>query len=315
MSFIQTVKFLIENSPFGFITHIDQLLRKIDLSLILENEAEYMKLIKQAEENEFRQIPFEDSYVLMTPYNKIGDNYLCQTKSEHIKYQLSPLNENLSNLEKVEINSPIRDKFLKAMEEYMNKYFPALSLPIIINDIKKAKPNTVGGPTMPIAKQETIVSGQDKENTSFYINFKDLGSNKFEVYIIISSHHLNYSNNQTAKWISYYKICSGNNPGECNVSGLVKIGNYFFDTGNNSHFNLEEELKEKVVKAENDEKIATEALKAIEDFENCIQEKLFDLFGNFNNEVMKYLRRNVAVSGGKMNWNINRPSFSTLKDD
>ena len=156
---------------------------------------------------------------------------------------------------------------------------------------------------MPVGKQEIIVSAQDKENTCFYIKFKDLGDKKFEADLIISSHHLNYQNNQTAKWLSNYKILAEGNGG-CKVNGKLKIGNYYFDNGNNSHFNLEEDMSEKNVKGENEDKMIEEAFKSIEEFENGIQEKLFDLFNDFNKEVMKYLRRNVAVSGGKMNWNI-----------
>ncbi|MCQ2817948.1 MAG: hypothetical protein MJ252_11845 [archaeon] len=312
--FIETVKFLISNSPCGFITHIDKTLRKLKPDLVLQNETEYSKILKEAEENEFRQIAYGESTVLVSPYNKKEDSYLFQTQSEHIKFKINPFNENLCNLEKIEINSPIRDKLVKAMEDYINKYYPSKSINNIINDLKKKNPSSTSGPSLSMGKQEMFITGQDKDQTAFYVNMNDLGGNNFDCFITISSHHLSYSNNQTAKWICFYNL-KKETEGEYKIKGWLKIGNYFFDSGNNSHFDVEEELQEKTFKAENEEKMCSECIKTIEDFENGIQEKLYDLFGDFNNTIMKPLRRNVAVIGGKMNWNISKPSFSSLKDD
>ena len=130
--FFEAIKFIVDNCPFGFLKEIDKHLHKINGDWIRQNEVEYTELLRTAEENVFRQIPYEKTYAIVSPFNKKGLDYYCQTPSEHIKFQATPLNENLSELQKVEKSNPIRDKLNKAIGDYVNKYYPSLILKDII---------------------------------------------------------------------------------------------------------------------------------------------------------------------------------------
>lgn len=319
-AFIEAVKFIIQNSPFGLLQQIDTWLRKINSALIDQNLEAYTNILKMKEEECFRQIPYGVSSAIISGYNKEGDNYVCQiktdkTKKEHIKFKMNPLSDNLPNIENIEINSSLRDKLSNAIEKYIDEYYPSNTLGKLISDLKKNN-NSSNSSTFSqlsnITRNEANLNDKlDSEKTAFYVSLSP--NKKFEAYIIISSHHILFSNNQTAKWISLYKINSDNNK-DYKISGWVKISNYYCENENNSHFNLEENLEEKTIQNSFEDIFCNKVVEIIKNFENDIEERLYDLFGNFNEDVMKALRRNVTVTGTKMDWNIDNPSFSSLKD-
>ena len=264
MSALDAAKFIIENTPVGMLNEINKNMKLIDEKLT--NTKEYNNIIKNYEENHFKQIPLENDKSLITEYNKDKEGFYYD-QSKKYKVQILPLSENFEKLERLTNEFILQALIDKEITEYQNKYYI-------------------------------------KGKTSHNVYYEELPNGNFQVNIEIASQVIKIQMNQTGEWLSHYLLTKTNKKGEYNLKGEIKIKTYYFED-NNCHFHLNEKVNENF-SAKNDKEISKKIIEIIEKKENDIQIQLNKTFENFSENVMKPLRRKISLTSTKMNWNINR---------
>ena len=192
-------------------------------------------------------------------------------QTKKYKFQILPLSENFEKLEKLTNENILQTLIEKEITNYQNKYYT-------------------------------------KDNTSHNVFYKELDDGNFQVNIEIGSQIIKVEMNHSGEWLSHYLLTKVKN-NEYNLKGEIHIKTYYFED-NHSHFHLNDTINENF-SAKNDEEISKKIIEIIEKKENQIQVKCNDIFDNFNENIMKPLRRKVSLTSTKMNWNINQLS---LKD-
>ena len=64
---------------------------------------------------------------------------------------------------------------------------------------------------------------------------------------------------------------------------------------------------------EENEELAKEVIKCINNSENKVQEDLEKVYDELSENYLKPLRRRIPFTGQKMNWNISQLAFTTGK--
>ena len=262
MSELKSAKFIIDNTPVGFIQEIDDNLKSLNSHL--EESKEFKDLIKSYEEDHFKQVPLGEDKLILSKFNKDDQGYYYD-QSKKYKLLINPLSENFEKLEKITQNYPLQVLLDKKVNEYKEKYYT-----------------------------------KDKTSHNVYYEEKDT---KWNVKVLLSSHHIELKNYQTGEWISCYVI-SPKEQGEYSIEGSITI-NTFYNEENNTQFHLEEKVSD-TIKAANDEELWDKIIEIIESKENKIQIDLTEAFDSFEEEYTKPLRRKLPMTGMKMNWSLNQ---------
>ena len=95
------------------------------------------------------------------------------------------------------------------------------------------------------------------------------------------------------------------------VTGEIKINTIYYEDGN-VQFNFKKNYETKN-NGNDDESIANELIKYIEDNENEIQKKLEKVNDNFSEVYIKQLRKRVSLIGNDMNWSLDQIQFSQFQ--
>ena len=232
----------------------------------LEFSPQFKTILQKYEEDHFKQVPLAEDTLILSKFTKDKEGYYYDQTKQY-KLLISPLTENFEKLEKISPNFPLQVLLDKKVNEYKEKYYT-------------------------------------KDKTSHNVYFEEKGINNWVIKILISSHIISLPNFVTGEWISYFFISNSNNSEEYEIEGKIKIFTYYYED-NNTQFNLEEEVKDKI-NAKSNEEIGNKVIEIIEKNENKVHEKLTVAFNVFQTEYTKPLRRKLPITGMKMNWSLNQ---------
>lgn len=115
----EAVKFIIERTPYGLYKDIANGIRsmvKVDSNPSVQN------IIKEYEEDHFKQVPLENDKLIISKVTKDKEGYY-NDQSKKYKLMINPLSENFEKLERIGAPDPIQVKFDKALNSYKDKCY------------------------------------------------------------------------------------------------------------------------------------------------------------------------------------------------
>lgn len=165
------------------------------------------------------------------------------------------------------------------------------------------------------SKNETRKKIEEKliEYINKYYNKKTIHYNVYydsivdKMHILICGQNINESNYWNGEWLSIWEL----DLNDKKVTGEIKINTIYYEDGN-VQFNFKKNYETKN-NGNDDESIANELIKYIEDNENEIQKKLEKVNDNFSEVYIKQLRKRVSLIGNDMNWSLDQIQFSQFQ--
>ena len=165
------------------------------------------------------------------------------------------------------------------------------------------------------SKSETRKKIEKKliEYISKYYNKKTIHYNVYydsivdKMHILICGQNINESNYWNGEWLSIWEL----DLNDKKVTGEIKINTIYYEDGN-VQFNFKKNYETKN-NGSDDDSIANELIKYIEDNENEIQKKLEKVNDNFSEVYINQLRKRVSLIGNDMNWSLDQIQFSQFQ--
>lgn len=165
------------------------------------------------------------------------------------------------------------------------------------------------------SKNETRKKIEEKliEYINKYYNKKTIHYNVYydsivdKMHILICGQNINESNYWNGEWLSIWEL----DLNDKKVTGEIKINTIYYEDGN-VQFNFKKNYETKN-NGNDDESIANELIKYIEDNENETQKKLEKVNDNFSEVYIKQLRKRVSLIGNDMNWSLDQIQFSQFQ--
>ena len=165
------------------------------------------------------------------------------------------------------------------------------------------------------SKSETRKKIEKKliEYISKYYNKKTIHYNVYydsivdKMHILICGQNINESNYWNGEWLSIWEL----DINDKKVTGEIKINTIYYEDGN-VQFNFKKNYETKN-NGSDDDSIANELIKYIEDNENEIQKKLEKVNDNFSEVYINQLRKRVSLIGNDMNWSLDQIQFSQFQ--
>lgn len=165
------------------------------------------------------------------------------------------------------------------------------------------------------SKSETRKKIEKKliEYINKYYNKKTIHYNVYydsivdKMHILICGQNINESNYWNGEWLSIWEL----DLNDKKVTGEIKINTIYYEDGN-VQFNFKKNYETKN-NGSDDDSIANELIKYIEDNENEIQKKLEKVNDNFSEVYINQLRKRVSLIGNDMNWSLDQIQFSQFQ--
>ena len=129
-------------------------------------------------------------------------------------------------------------------------------------------------------------------------------SEKNRVVILISAHNINLKNFWSGEWLSSWFFDLSTKK----MTGKIKADTYYYEEGN-VQFILNQDYEDDVT-GDDDTQIADCIINLIQEHENTVQTDLDKVYDEFNEFYIKPLRRNLPITGTKMNWSLNQVHFT-----
>ena len=127
---------------------------------------------------------------------------------------------------------------------------------------------------------------------------------KNKVVILISAHNINLKNFWSGEWLSSWSLDLSSKK----MQGKIKADTYYYEEGN-VQFILNQDYEDDVT-GDDDAQIADCVINLIQEHENTVQTDLDKVYDEFNEFYIKPLRRNLPITGTKMNWSLNQVHFT-----
>lgn len=153
----------------------------------------------------------------------------------------------------------------------------------------------------------TLQSGVEGYVSAAYLSTMSAGGafvKDGEFTIVITGEKSNLKNFWSGKWNSVWKIEVDEEAATYKISGEIKILAHYFEDGN-LQLTSNKVVPTKDGKYESDTDLCAGLMAAIRAEESAMQTSLERLYENMSDTTLRSLRRTMAITRTKMEWNIN----------